>query len=75
MKRKPNGWHKARKESIASLNKVEKGVYQAHQHHRDVSHKRSHPNQPQEGQMQPHKQMALNTNKHKPIEGAKHGKI
>ena len=54
---------------------MEKGVYQAHQHHRDVSHKRSHPNQPQEGQMQPHKQMALNTNKHKPTEGAKHGKI
>jgi len=30
-------------------------VYQAHQHHRCVSHKWLHPNKPYEGQMQPHK--------------------
>ena len=31
-------------------------------------------NKPQEGWMQPHKQMALKTNKHKPTKGTKHGK-
>ena len=38
--RKPNGWYKA---SIKTSHAVEKSVYQAHQHHRDVSHEWSHP--------------------------------
>ena len=67
-------WHKVSKESITSSHKAEKGVYQAHPHHEDVSHKRSHPNKPREGQMQPHKQVAPKTNKHKLKEGKKHGK-
>ena len=66
--------HKVSKESITSSHKAEKGVYQAHPHHEDVSHKRSHPNKPREGQMQPHKQVAPKTNKHKLKEGKKHGK-
>jgi len=37
--RKPNGWHKA---SIKTSCGVEKGVFQAHQHHGDVSYKWSH---------------------------------
>ena len=49
-------------------------MYQAHQYHGDVSHKRLHPNKPQEERMQPHKQVALKTDKHKPTEDAKHGK-
>ena len=68
--RKPNKRHKA---SI-TLHGVEKGKYQAHQHHEDVTHKRSYPNKPQEGWMQPHKQVALKTDNHKPTEGTKHDK-
>ena len=49
-------------------------MYQAHQYHGDVSHKRLHPNKPLEERMQPHKQVALKTDKHKPTEDAKHGK-
>ena len=36
------------------------------------SYKWLHPNEPQEGQMQPHEQVAPKTNKHKPMEGTKH---
>ena len=43
IQRKSNGWHKASKASISTLHGAEKGVYQAHQHHRGVSHKWSHP--------------------------------
>jgi len=35
------------------------------------SQKWLHPNKPQEGWMQPNKQVALKTNKHKPTEGTK----
>ena len=72
--KKPNKWHKASKASITSSHGVEKGVYQAHQHYGDMSHKQSHPNEPQERQMQPYKQVAPKTNKHNPTEGKKHGK-
>ena len=54
--------------------KWRKGMHQANQHHRGVSHKWSHPNKSQEGRMQPHKQVALKTYKHKPTEGTKYGK-
>ena len=37
------------------------------------SHKWLHPNKPQEGWMQPKKQVALKTNKHKPTEGTNNG--
>ena len=72
--RKLNRWHKAIKASITLSHGAEKDVYQAHQYHGDVSHKRLHPNKPQEERMQPHKQVALKTDKHKPTEDAKHGK-
>ena len=36
------------------------------------SYKWLHPNEPQEGQLQPHEQVAPKTNKHKPMEGTKH---
>ena len=65
----PNGWHKVSKASKTSLHGAEKGVYQACLHHKDVSHRKSHPNKPQEGWMQPHKQVALKADKHKPTEG------
>ena len=38
------------------------------------SHKGLHPNKPQEGWVQPKRQMVLKANKHKPTEGTKHGK-
>ena len=50
---------------------AEKGVYQAHQHHEDVSHKWSHPTSHKRGGF---KQMAPRTDKHKPTESIKHGK-
>ena len=53
---------------------MEKGMYQANQHHGDISHKRLYLNKPQEGWMQPHKQVALKVDKHKPTEGIKQGK-
>ena len=37
--RKLNGWHKASKASITTSHEAEEGVYQAHQHHKDMSHK------------------------------------
>ena len=49
-------------------------MHQANQHYRNVSHKQLHPNKPQEGQMQPYKQVAPKTDKHKPTEGTKHAK-
>ena len=58
----------------ATSHGAEKGVYQALQHHKGVSHKCLHPNKPYEGWMQPHKQWAPRTNKHKPMKGAKPGK-
>jgi len=39
-------WHKASKASILTSYGVEKGVYQAHQHHGSVSYKRLHPINP-----------------------------
>ena len=72
--RKPNRWHKASRASTTSLHEVEKGMYKAHQHHGDVFHKWLHPNKLQEGRMQPHKQVAIKTDKPKPTEGTKHGK-
>ena len=69
---KPNEWNKA---SITISHGAKKGVYQAHQHHGDVSHKWSHSNKPQEGQMKPHKQVAPKIDKHKPTECLKLGKV
>ena len=43
---KPNGWHKVSKASISTSHGVEKGVYQAYQHHGGVSYKWLHPNKP-----------------------------
>ena len=37
--RKPKGWRKESMASISTLHGVEKGVNQAHRHHKGVSHK------------------------------------
>ena len=50
------------------------GMHQANQHHGGVPHKWSHPHNPQEGRMQSHKKVTSKTDKHKPMEGIKHGK-
>ena len=73
MQRRPNGWHKASKPTITS-HRMEKGYALRADITGICSHKQSHPNKPQEGQMQPHKQVAPKTNKHKPTKGKKHGK-
>ena len=51
MQRRKKGQMKASKASISTSHRVEKVVNQAHQHHRVVSHKWSHPNKPSKGQM------------------------
>ena len=44
--RMPNRWHKASKASISTSHRAKKGVNQAHQHHRGVSHNWLYPNKP-----------------------------
>ena len=70
--RKPNKWHKASKACISALHRAGKGVSQPHQHHKGVSHKWS--NKPQEGWMQPHKQVGPKIDTHKSAKGKKYVK-
>ena len=68
------GIKQARQAGITTSHRMEKGVYQAHQHHGDMSHKWLHPTNHEKGWMQPRNQVAPKIDKHKPTKGTKHCK-